>query len=131
MRKGTSLGQMSSKRLEMISTAIVGVLVQASRIEDALSTKLGLYGVESVPFDEEQVEWLIMKLHKPMTLPASSITERMPSKYELHPQQVTKQVRRLDRTGKLPVPLVETKRHARIEFSLGVPDITKNQLFSV
>lgn len=128
MRKGTSLGQMSSKRLDMISTAIVGVLVQASRIEDALSTKLGLYGVESVPFNDEQVEWLINKICKPMTLPASSINDRLPNKYELHPQQVTKQVRRLKRHGYFPANLKEVKRHARLEFVL-TPDITKSQLF--
>lgn len=129
MKKGTSLGQMSSRRLDMISTAIVGILVQASRVEDALSTKLGLYGVESVPFDKEQVDWLIKKLHRPTTLPASSITDRLPDKYELHPQQVTKQVRRLNRTGRLPATLKEVKRHARLEFVL-MPEVTKSQLFS-
>lgn len=127
MKGGSSLGQMSSTRLENISTAIVGVLVQASRIEDALSTKLGLCGIESIPLDEEQIKWLIIKIHKPITLPASSINDRLPKKYELHPQQITKQVRRLNRKGQLPATLKEIKCHARLEFLL-VPNVTKSQL---
>ena len=128
MRVCTHLGTMSDKRREKISMAIVGILTRSSRLEDTMAHHLGLLALDS--FDDAQVQWVVDRLTKgKRTLSSGNIEERLPEKYKLHPQQITKLVKRMDRTKDFPVPLVTTQVKSRKEFSLEILPVTRNQLF--
>lgn len=129
MRSGTNLGKRSSPRLEKIAIAIIGVLVQSSRYEDKLTLQLGLMGLKSVSLTSEQVAWVTEKLVKPKSLASTHINSRLPQKYKLHPQQITRIVRRFNKDGYAPGKIVSREVHARKEFYIDSPSIPQNLLF--
>lgn len=130
MRTGTSIGQMSSKRIENLSTAIVGILVKSSQIEDAYFHQLGLLGLD-IGLTESEINWITQKLVKPTPLSANVINDRLPEKYKLHTQQVSRLVMKLNRKKHFPGLLEIKSMQSRKEFFLTIPEITRNQLFLV
>ena len=130
MRVCTHLGTMSDRRREKISIAIVGVLTQSSKLEDATAHHLGLLALDG--FNDASVQWIVERLTKgKRTLSSGNITERLPEKYKLHPQQITKLVKRMERTKDFPVPLVTIQVKSRKEFSLDAPPVKQRQLFGI
>ena len=120
---------MKPSRLERINIAIIGILIQASKYEEAMIHKLGLLAdIELREHGDEQLNWVVGRIVRSTQLSATNIKDRLPESKKIHPQQVTRLVSRMDRVGAFSGCLVTNKTQSRKEFVL-VPNITESQLF--
>lgn len=116
MRVSTNLGKMSRRRRHKVSDAMVEVLMDASDFEmaRALQALKGLR-VEDTAVNQDDIERWSEKFVRATALSSSQIRDRLPEKYQLHVQQITRLLWRIEFPGNLSTISKRTHQEFIIE----------------